>query len=80
MKVKDLFGIVPMDVEEKSFTIVLPGGRATIKEFKTVEEAENYIGGYPWDLIAAVATYIVKHEKEMNDFKIEETENEEAEV
>lgn len=78
MKVKDLFGIVPMNVEEKSFTIVLPAGRATIKEFNTIEEAEDYIGDYPWDLIAAVATYIVRHEKEINDFKIEETKEEEG--
>lgn len=80
MKVKELFGIVPMNEEEKSFTIVLPGGRATMKEFETVEEAENYIGNYPWDLIASVVAYIVKHEKEMNDFKIEETKDKEAEV
>lgn len=78
MKVKELFGIVPMNEEEKSYTIVLPGGRATMKEFETIEEAEKYIDSKPWDLIGAVSSYVVKHEMEMNEFKIEESNKEEG--
>lgn len=77
MKVKELFGIMPMNEEEKSYTIVLPGGRATMKEFETIEDAERYIDSKPWDLIGALATYVVKHEMEMNEFKIEESNKEE---
>lgn len=78
MKVKDLFGIVPMNEEEKSYTIVVPGGRATMREFETIEEAEKYIDSKPWDLIGAVSVYVVKQELEMKAFKIEENENKEG--
>ena len=77
MKIKELFGIVPMNEEEKNYTIVLPKGRATMREFETIEEAENYIDSKPWDLIGAVASYVVKHEIEMNEFKIEESDKKE---
>lgn len=62
------FYIVPMDEENKRYTICYAGGRATQEEFESIEDAKLYIDMTPWDLIASmcygIAMYIKNNKNE----------------